>query len=65
MPVAQLVNLIWRYKSGLVYRGAALMFTGLPIVFADRATGVVTAPADDPELGWLALTVMGLALILP
>ena len=31
----------------------------------DRATGAVTVPADYAQLGWLMLTVMGLAIILP
>ncbi len=31
----------------------------------DRATGAVTVPADYSELGWLLLTVTGLALFLP
>ena len=31
----------------------------------DRATGAVTVPADYSELGWLMLTVTGLALFLP
>jgi hypothetical protein len=31
----------------------------------DRATGAVTVPADYTQLGWLMLTVTGLALILP
>jgi hypothetical protein len=31
----------------------------------DRATGAVTVPADYAQLGWLMLTVTGLALVLP
>ncbi len=31
----------------------------------DRTTGAVTVPADYSELGWLLLTVTGLALFLP
>jgi len=31
----------------------------------DRATGVVSVPADYSELGWLLLTVTGLGLVLP
>ena len=45
--------------------GAALIAAGLLIMFTDRATGVVTVPADYSELGWLTFTVTGLALILP
>ncbi len=31
----------------------------------DRATGIVTVPADYSELGWLLLTVTALGLVLP
>ena len=34
-------------------------------MLTDRATRVVTVPADYTQLGWLMLTVTGLALILP
>lgn len=34
MPLGHLVDLIWRYKAGLVYFGAALIATGLCIMVA-------------------------------
>ncbi|MGH8639968.1 MAG: hypothetical protein ACREUZ_22815, partial [Burkholderiales bacterium] len=34
MPLGHLVDLIWRYKAGLVYLGAALIATGLCIMVA-------------------------------
>jgi len=65
MPVGHLADLIWRYKSALGCLRAALIAAGLPIRFTDRAAGVVTVAVDCSKLGWLMLTVTGLALILP
>jgi hypothetical protein len=45
--------------------GAALIAAGLMIIFTDRAAGVVTVAVDCSKLGWLMLTVAGLAHTLP
>ena len=65
MPVGHLADLIWRYKSALGCLRAALIAAGLPIRFTDRAAGVVMVGVDCSKLGWLMLTVAGLAPTLP
>jgi hypothetical protein len=57
MPLGHLVDLIWRYKSGLVYLGAALIAVGLCIMVA-----LIAAPermsAYMPISAWYMLAVL-------
>ena len=57
MPLGHLVDLIWRYKAGLVYIGAALIATGLGIMVA-----LIAEPsrmsAVMPISAWYVLAVL-------
>jgi hypothetical protein len=49
MPIGHLVDLIWRWKSGLVFIGAGLIAAGLGIMvglLADRAAMTAVMPAE-------------------
>ena len=46
MPAGHLADLIRRYESSLGELGAALTAASLPVIFTDRAAGVVTVPTD-------------------
>ena len=55
MPVGHLVDLMWRWKSGLVYLGAALLAASLLIMvglLADRAAMQAVLPVDT----WFVLS---------
>ncbi len=57
MPVGHLVDLIWRYKGGLVYLGASLIAVSLLIM-----VGLLTDPADMrnimPAETWFVLSAI-------
>ncbi|MBR0568505.1 hypothetical protein J5J83_20470 [Azoarcus sp. L1K30] len=57
MPIGHLVDLLWRYKSGLVYLGASLIAAGLLIM-----CGLIGQPdamrAIMPVEAWFVLSVL-------
>lgn len=57
MPLGHLVDLIWRYKAGLVYLGAALIATGLCIMVVLIARPEAMA-AIMPIAAWYVLAVL-------
>ena len=57
MPLGHLVDLIWRWKSGLVFLGAGLIAASLLIMvglLTDRAAMVAVMPAE----AWFVLSVL-------
>ena len=57
MPLGHLVDLVWRYKAGLVYLGAALIATSLGIMYCLIE---YTEPMRTimPVSGWYVLAVL-------
>src|SRR5690606_40200179 len=57
MPLGHLVDLIWRYKAGLVYLGASLIATGLCIMVALISRPEAMA-SIMPVSAWYVLAVL-------
>src|SRR5215510_13977133 len=57
VPLGHLVDLIWRYKAGLVYLGAALIACSL-LIMIDLLANPVTMRGFMPAEAWFVLSAL-------